>query len=143
MFVCFFVDASPQPEQHAAEPAPPTREEEDLYGEEVYNPPNDVEKPVVKETPVPEVINEVPNNVAVAAPSSSPSIPIEEAPKKSYASIVGFRKLFSSLHHAEHNIKFISLTAYVSRDPPCKAKYNFQFFPKFVLMLYNIWVIMN
>ena len=90
MFVCFFVDASLQPEQHAAEPAPPTREEEDLYGEEVYNPPNDVDKPVVKETPVAEVINEVPNNVAVAAPTSSPPVSIEEAPKKSYASIVGF-----------------------------------------------------
>jgi len=63
---------------------------EDLNGEEVYNPPNDVEKPVVKETLVTEVINEVPNNVAVAAPSSSPPVPIEEAPKKSYASIVGF-----------------------------------------------------
>jgi len=85
-------DASPQPEQPAAESAPPTPEEEDLYGEEVYNPPNDVEKPVVQETPVAEVINEVPNNVAVAAPSSSPSIPIEEAPKKSYASIVKVMK---------------------------------------------------
>ena len=86
---------------------------EDLNGEEVYNPPNDVEKPVVKETLVTEVINEVPNNVAVAAPSSSPPVPIEEAPKKSYASIVGFRKLFSSLHLAEHHMKFISLTAYI------------------------------
>ncbi|RLM73395.1 hypothetical protein C2845_PM15G05220 [Panicum miliaceum] len=84
-------DASPQPELHAAEPAPPAQEEED-NGEEVYNPPNDVEKPVVKETPVAEVINEVPNNVAVAAPSSSPRVPIEEAPKKSYASIVKVMK---------------------------------------------------
>ena len=135
MFVCFFVDASPQPDQHAAEPAPPTQEEEDLYEEEVYNPPNDVEKPVVQETLVAEVINEVPNNVAVAAPSSSPSIPIEEAPKKSYASIVGFRKLFSSLNHAEYNIKFINLAAYISRDLPCEAKYNFQFFSKLFLCI--------
>jgi hypothetical protein len=89
-FVDFFVDASPQPELHAAEPAPPVQEEEDLNGEEVYNPPIEVEKPVVKETLVAEVINEVPNNVAVAAPSSSPPVPTEEAPKKSYASIVGF-----------------------------------------------------
>jgi len=49
-----------------------------------------VDKPVVKETPVAEVINEVPNNVAVAAPTLSPPVSIEEAPKKSYASIVGF-----------------------------------------------------
>ncbi|PUZ46738.1 hypothetical protein GQ55_7G106400 [Panicum hallii var. hallii] len=88
----FFVDASPQPELHAAEPAPPVQEEEDLNGEEVYNPPIEVEKPVVKETLVAEVINEVPNNVAVAAPSSSPPVPTEEAPKKSYASIVKVMK---------------------------------------------------
>ena len=87
--VCFILDASPQLDQHAAEPTPPAQGE-DLNGEEVYNPPNDVDKPVVKETPVAEVINEVPNNVAVAAPTSSPPVSIEEAPKKSYASIVGF-----------------------------------------------------
>ncbi|CAN6242097.1 unnamed protein product [Urochloa humidicola] len=83
-------DASPQPEQHAAEPAaPPPQKEGDLNGEEVYNPPNNVEKPVVEETPVPEVIiKEVPNNVPAVVPNPSPPVPLEEAPKKSYASIV-------------------------------------------------------
>ncbi|CAN6227752.1 unnamed protein product [Urochloa humidicola] len=87
-------DASPQPEQHAAEPAaPPPQKEEDSNGEEVYNPPNNVEKPVVDEAPVPEVIiKEVPNNVPAAVPSPSPPVPLEEAPKKSYASIVKITK---------------------------------------------------
>ncbi|XP_066348241.1 nuclear transport factor 2-like [Miscanthus floridulus] len=80
-------DASPQPECQVAEPFLNPKEEF-LNGEEVCNLPNDVEKPVVEETPVPEVINEVPNNVAVAPPISSPPVPLEEAPKKSYASIV-------------------------------------------------------
>ncbi|XP_034602519.1 nuclear transport factor 2 [Setaria viridis] len=85
-------DALPLPEQNATEPAPQPKEEEELNGEEVYNPPNNVEKPAVEETPVPEVIKEVQNNVAVAAPSSSPPVPLEEAPKKSYASIVKVMK---------------------------------------------------
>ncbi|CAN6248235.1 unnamed protein product [Urochloa humidicola] len=87
-------DALPQPEQHAAEPAaPPPQKEEDSNGEEVYNPPNNVEKPVVDEAPVPEVIiKEVPNNVPAAVPSPSPPVPLEEAPKKSYASIVKITK---------------------------------------------------
>lgn len=84
-----------------AEPALPPKEEV-LNGEEVYNPPNDAEKPVVEETPVPEVINEVLNNVAAAPPISSP-VPLEEAPKKSYASIVGFQKPFIFLYHAQHH----------------------------------------
>lgn len=100
VLVCFFVDASPEPEQLTSEPAPLPQEKEHVNGVEIYSPPDDVEKHVVEETPVPEVINEVPNNVAAAAPSSSPPAPVEEAPKKSYASIVGFRKLFSSLHHS-------------------------------------------
>jgi hypothetical protein len=101
----FFVDASLLPEQNAAEPAPKPKEEEDLNGEEVHNPPNHVEKPASEETPVPEVIKEVQNNVTVAAPSSSPPVPLEEAPKKSYASIVGFHQLFSCFLtlHITHN----------------------------------------
>ncbi|XP_062184813.1 nuclear transport factor 2-like [Phragmites australis] len=87
-------DALPQPEQHVAEPAPHPQEEVDL-NEEVYNPPpNDTEEPVLEETPAPEVINEVPNNPAVPTPSSAPTVPLEEAPKKSYASIVKVMKEF-------------------------------------------------
>nr|ACN36219.1 unknown [Zea mays] len=83
-------DASPQPECQVAEPALNPKEEV-LNREVVCNPPNDV-NPIVEETPVPEVINEVPNNVGVAPPISSPSAPPEEAPKKSYASIVKVMK---------------------------------------------------
>ncbi|TVU13843.1 hypothetical protein EJB05_37274 [Eragrostis curvula] len=82
-------DVSPP---QVAEPATQAQEEEDLNEPEVYNPPNDAPEPVVEETPVPEVINEVPNNTAVAAPSSAPPVPLEEAPKKSYASIVKVMK---------------------------------------------------
>uniref|UniRef100_A0A0A8XQU5 NTF2 domain-containing protein n=1 Tax=Arundo donax TaxID=35708 RepID=A0A0A8XQU5_ARUDO len=85
-------DGSPQPEQHVAEPAPHPQAEVDL-NEEVYTPPpNEAEEPVLEETPVPEVINEVLNNTAVATPSSAPTVPLEEAPKKSYACIVKVMK---------------------------------------------------
>jgi hypothetical protein len=105
-FLCLFVDASPQPECQVAEPAL-NQKEEVVNGEEVCNPTNDVEKPVVEETLVPEDINEVPNNVAVA-PISSPPVPLEEAPKKSYASIVGFQNPFIFLYHAQlHGIKSV------------------------------------
>uniref|UniRef100_A0A0E0KPH6 NTF2 domain-containing protein n=1 Tax=Oryza punctata TaxID=4537 RepID=A0A0E0KPH6_ORYPU len=88
-----------QPEQHVADPAHDAQEA-DLNGEAVYNPPNNTEGPVVEETPIPEVIDEVPNNVAVAMPTpSAPApalapapVPQEEAPKKSYASIVKVMK---------------------------------------------------
>ncbi|XBI91946.1 hypothetical protein VPH35_029144 [Triticum aestivum] len=84
-------EASPQPELDLSESVPHTNEEEDPK-EEVYNPPNDVEVPVVEETLVPEVIDEVPNNVAASIPVSAPPVPHEEAPKKSYASIVKVMK---------------------------------------------------
>jgi hypothetical protein len=100
-FSSLSVDASPQPECQVAEPALNPKEEV-LNREVVCNPPNDV-NPIVEETPVPEVINEVPNNVGVAPPISSPSAPPEEAPKKSYASIVGFQKPFIFLYHAQHH----------------------------------------
>ncbi|XP_047075018.1 nuclear transport factor 2-like [Lolium rigidum] len=84
------LDAQPQPEPDLSDPAP--HEEEDPK-EEVYNPPNEVEVPVVEEIPVAEVIDEVPNNVVAASvPVSAPPVPQEEAPKKSYASIVKVMK---------------------------------------------------
>ena len=86
-----FSEALPEPD--LSEPAVP--EEEDPK-EEVYNPPNEVELPVVEEITVHEVIAEVPNNVAASVPVSAPAVPQEEAPKKSYASIVGFGKLLFS-----------------------------------------------
>jgi hypothetical protein len=81
-----FVDPAPQQEHHVVEPAPLQPEEE----EEVYNPPP--EEVVEEEQPVPEVNNEVPNNVAPVMATTVTSMSQEEAPKKSYASIVGFQK---------------------------------------------------
>ncbi|KAM0877714.1 hypothetical protein ACQ4PT_035321 [Festuca glaucescens] len=83
------LEVQPQPEPDLSEPVP--HEEEDPK-EEVYNPPNEVEVPVVEEIPVAEVIDEVPNNVAASVPVSAPPVPQEEAPKKSYASIVKVMK---------------------------------------------------
>uniref|UniRef100_A0A0E0K018 NTF2 domain-containing protein n=1 Tax=Oryza punctata TaxID=4537 RepID=A0A0E0K018_ORYPU len=83
-------DGMPQEEPDVAEHAAVPPEEE----EEVYNPPLDeVEGGAVEEEQsVPEVINEVPNNVvSVVAPAAAP-VPHEEAPKKSYASIVKVMK---------------------------------------------------
>jgi hypothetical protein len=80
-----FVDPVPQQEQHVVEPAPLQPEDE----EEVYNPPP--EESVEEEQPVPEVVNEVPNNVAPMAVTTVTPVTKEEAPKKSYASIVGFQ----------------------------------------------------
>ncbi|KAF0932080.1 hypothetical protein E2562_007878 [Oryza meyeriana var. granulata] len=83
-------DAVLQQEQHVVEHVAVPPEEE----EEVYNPPlEEVEGVAVdEEQSVPEVINVVPNNVvpAVATPAAPASH--EEAPKKSYASIVKVMK---------------------------------------------------
>jgi Ras GTPase-activating protein-binding protein 1 len=78
--------------------------------EEVYNPPlEEVEGGAVEEEQsVPEVINEVPNNVVpVVAPADAP-VSHEEAPKKSYASIVGFTKATFSNFELYFAYKFIS-----------------------------------
>jgi len=78
--------------------SPPQPEEDEA---EVYNPPP--EEVVDEEQPVPEVINEVPNNVAPVVATTVAPVLLEEAPKKSYASIVGFQKPFIFLHHAQHH----------------------------------------
>jgi hypothetical protein len=80
-----FVDPVSQQEQHVVEPAPLPPEDE----EEIYNPLP--EESVEEEQPVPEVIDEVPNNVAPVAATTVTPVSQEEAPKKSYASIVGFQ----------------------------------------------------
>ncbi|KAL6634293.1 hypothetical protein ACP70R_026964 [Stipagrostis hirtigluma subsp. patula] len=84
-------DAPPQQEQHVVEHVPLQPEEEE---EEVYNPPT--EEAVDEEQPVPEVINEVPNNVAPAVATTVAPVSQEEAPKKSYASIVKVMKEVTS-----------------------------------------------
>ncbi|XP_062219086.1 nuclear transport factor 2-like [Phragmites australis] len=81
-------DVAPQQEQHVVEHAPLQPEEEEE--EEVYNPPP--EEAMDEEQPVPEVINEVPTNVAPAVATTVAPVPQEEAPKKSYASIVKVMK---------------------------------------------------
>lgn len=63
---------------------------------EVYNPPQ--EEVVDEEQPVAEVINEVPNNVAPVVATTVASVLQEEAPKKSYASIVGLEQILHVLH---------------------------------------------
>lgn len=83
-------DAMPHEEPDVVENVAVPPEEE----EEVYNPPlEEVEGGAVEEEQsVPEVINEVPNNVVpVVAPAAAP-VSHEEAPKKSYASIVKVMK---------------------------------------------------
>ncbi|MQL77427.1 hypothetical protein Taro_009841, partial [Colocasia esculenta] len=68
--------------------APPVEEEEEVNVEEVYNPSDNEEGSVVdEEAPASEMVDEVPNN-SQAVVDSSPATAQEEAPKKSYASIV-------------------------------------------------------
>ena len=58
---------------------------EDVNGEEAYNPENGHALIEEEEAPVPEVVDEIPDDSLVVAGSTSI---IEEVPKKSYASIV-------------------------------------------------------
>ncbi|XP_020407264.1 nuclear transport factor 2 isoform X1 [Zea mays] len=80
--------AVPQQEHHVVDRSPPQPEEEEEA--EVYDPPP--EEVVDEEQPVPEVINEVPNNVAAVLATTVAPVLQEEAPKKSYASIVKVMK---------------------------------------------------
>nr|CAD1820260.1 unnamed protein product [Ananas comosus var. bracteatus] len=88
-------DSIPQEEQHLQDQpvAPPEEEAEEENEEEVYDPSDNEAEPVVEEeAPVAEVIDEPPNSSqAVVADSSAPA-PHDEAPKKSYASIVKVMK---------------------------------------------------
>jgi hypothetical protein len=93
-----------------ADPAPQSQEDEGTKEPEVYNPPNDVQ-----ETLVPEIIDAVLNSAAVTAPSSVPPLPTEEAPKKSYASIVSFKQLLSCIHFVERQ------GLYSNRGHVCKC----------------------
>ncbi|XP_072955654.1 nuclear transport factor 2 isoform X1 [Typha angustifolia] len=82
-------DSPPEQEQLGLENAVPELEEEEANEEEVYNPSDNEERSVVEEeTQVADVIDEAPSLThAVVADSSAPASH-EEAPKKSYASIV-------------------------------------------------------
>ncbi|CAA7396207.1 unnamed protein product [Spirodela intermedia] len=84
-------DASEHKEQgiHEGTVTPPEEEEgEEMNIEEVYNPSDNWDGSVVdEEAPVNDVVDEVPNSSLVVV-DSNPATAIEEAPKKSYASIV-------------------------------------------------------
>jgi hypothetical protein len=113
-----FLDVPPQPEPQVPEPATQPQEEEGTIELEVYNPPSDAQEPVVEETPAPEVIDVMPNSAAVAAPSSTPPVPVEEAPKKSYASIVSFNRLTAVLLYCINYVErqgFYSNRGYVCK----------------------------
>uniref|UniRef100_A0A1D1XZ86 Putative G3BP-like protein n=1 Tax=Anthurium amnicola TaxID=1678845 RepID=A0A1D1XZ86_9ARAE len=78
----------PQEQQITEQTTAPLEEEEEVNVEEVYNPSDNEEGSVVdEEAPTSEVVDEVPNSSQVVA-DSSPAAAQEEAPKKSYASIV-------------------------------------------------------
>lgn len=66
------------------------KEEEEMNVEEVYNPSDNWDGSVIdEETPVNEVVDEIPN-ISQVEVDSNPAIALEEAPKKSYASIVRY-----------------------------------------------------
>ncbi|KAJ4954316.1 hypothetical protein NE237_011099 [Protea cynaroides] len=87
------VTTHPTPDQDPAEPQwvaeqTTTLQEEEVNGEEVYNPSENEDGSVVEEeAPTPEVVDEIPNMVA-----ESNTVVQEEVPKKSYASIVKVMK---------------------------------------------------
>ncbi|OAY69623.1 putative G3BP-like protein [Ananas comosus] len=88
-------DSIPQEEQHLQDQpvAPPEEEAEEENEEEVYDPSDNEAEPVVEEeAPVAEVIDEPPNSSQAAVADSSAPAPHDEAPKKSYASIVKVMK---------------------------------------------------
>ncbi|XP_059626238.1 nuclear transport factor 2-like isoform X2 [Cornus florida] len=79
------LDPSPVQENHISEQTMVLAEV--ANGEEVYNPPDNGQVPVVEEEeePIPEVVDEIQDGSQMIVASNSK---IEEVPKKSYASIV-------------------------------------------------------
>ena len=88
---CLLSDSPPQQEQHVSEPnSSLPEEEEEASVEEVSNPSDNGEGSVVEEEePVGEVIDEAPNSLQAVISDAAAATVQEEAPKKSYASIVG------------------------------------------------------
>ncbi|XP_008789695.2 nuclear transport factor 2-like isoform X1 [Phoenix dactylifera] len=87
-------DSPPQEEQHVSEPEScPQEEEEEANEEEVSNPSDNGEGSVVEEEElVGEVIDEAPNSSQAVISDAAAATVQEEAPKKSYASIVKVMK---------------------------------------------------
>lgn len=77
-------------EEHVSEQAKSPSEEDNVIEDAAHNPPEQEESSIVEETPDIEVIDEVPNCSEEAAVGSGSAVIQEEAPKKSYASIVSF-----------------------------------------------------
>lgn len=83
---------SPPPQEIERSVSQP-QEEEEVNEEEVYNPSGNEDGSVVEEeAPVDEVIDEIPNSSQEVLADSNSSMVQEEAPKKSYASIVKVMK---------------------------------------------------
>ncbi|CAN4102105.1 unnamed protein product [Withania somnifera] len=76
-------DPPPVQQIHISEQSTPSVEEANEG--EVYNPPENVDVPVEEEVPVAEVVDEMPDDSQMVVESNTKS---DDAPKKSYASIV-------------------------------------------------------
>lgn len=78
--------------------APPTLEEGEENGKEVYNPPAEEEDPatVVEEASAEEVIDEVPSGHLAVVPEAAPVTTVHE--RKSYASIVSVTRRMSKVY---------------------------------------------
>lgn len=78
-------------EEHVSEQAKSPSEEDNVIEDAAHNPPEQEESSIVEEETLDiEVIDEVPNCSEEAAVGSGSAVIQEEAPKKSYASIVSF-----------------------------------------------------
>lgn len=90
--VFMFADPSPIQENHISEPT--TALSEEVNGEEVSNSPENGNDSVdEEEVPVPEVVDEIPDDCQMVDDShvvTETNTKIEEVPKKSYAYIVSF-----------------------------------------------------
>ncbi|KAK4351640.1 hypothetical protein RND71_030953 [Anisodus tanguticus] len=94
-------------QNHVPEQSIPSVEE--AYGGEVYNPPENGDVPVEEEVPVAEVVDEIEDNSQGVVESNIKS---EDAPKKSYASIV---------MHLKGSAASLSPPAHASRKPMEKS----------------------
>ncbi|KAF3796008.1 putative G3BP-like protein [Nymphaea thermarum] len=90
------LEPAPMQESHVVDQGA-LMSEEDHNGEEVYNPSDDEEGSVVDEEPVVEEVVDEHNSGQQHLTDSTSSSALEEAPKKSYASIVKVMKESSAL----------------------------------------------
>ncbi|XP_016450024.2 nuclear transport factor 2 isoform X1 [Nicotiana tabacum] len=101
-------DPPPVQQNHNSEQSSPSVEEANEG--EVYNPPENGDMPVEEEVPVAEVVDEMQDDSQIAVESNIKS---EDAPKKSYASIV--------MHLKESAASFSPPSAPAHRKPTAKS----------------------